>query len=73
MPHSRNIGLEWTDYVHLFLGMISEMTQFGFLIVIVYLLYQCNEKEDFIESLKDVVLFLYGFCIAFALERFIHP
>lgn len=50
-----------TDFWHLFLGIISGLIPpIGVVIAIIYLIYQHREDEDFIQTIKDIEVYIIG-------------
>jgi hypothetical protein len=59
-------NLYWYDLWHMLLGLIAGLlrnTVWGFLITLVYFIYQITEKERDVQTLRDLAMYLYAFMV----------
>ncbi|MGB9614836.1 MAG: hypothetical protein ACPL3B_05010, partial [Fervidobacterium sp.] len=67
----KNIKFTYTDLFHFLLGFISSLIKFGYIIMLIYFVYQVTEKEDTVQSLKDLIVFMFGFCLGLSFCHFV--
>jgi hypothetical protein len=67
----RRLSFGWKDMFHMILGFVSRFTIFGFLIALAYFLYQLREKEEEVQTVKDLTVFIFGYCFAIMVQQLV--